>query len=313
MAWFHKKQYAQIGPPRRKNRIPDGLWHKCDSCLNIIYIKDFEENLKVCPRCNYHSQLTPGERISQLVDDKSFNEINAHILPADPLEFVDSKPYPERIAGMQEKTGLGEAVKTGFAQINGYQVILLVMDFGFVGGSMGSVVGEKVTRGLELALEKKLPLIAVCASGGARMQEGILSLMQMAKTSIAVARLNQAHIPYISVLTHPTTAGVMASYASLGDVIMAEPGALIGFAGPRVIQQTIKQILPRGFQRSEFVLEHGFIDIVVNRKDLKKTITNILSFFYPDRKMRGLVAEKPQLIAMAPTLSADSQGGKRNG
>lgn len=279
MAWFRKKKYTVLQPVERKDRIPDGLFHKCENCLNLIYRKDFEENLKVCPRCNYHHKLTAQERIAQLVEPGTFEEDNKDIYPADPLNFVDSKPYPQRLLESQRKTGLTEAVVTGTAKIGNYKVCLAVMDFNFIGGSMGSVVGEKVTRCLERGLAEKLPVIAVCTSGGARMQEGILSLMQMAKTSIAVARLAEQRIPFITVLTNPTTAGVMASYASLGDVVLAEPGALIGFAGPRVIQQTINQILPKGFQLAEFVCAHGFVDKVVQRKELKRTLINFLSYF----------------------------------
>ncbi|MCD6386189.1 acetyl-CoA carboxylase carboxyltransferase subunit beta [Candidatus Sumerlaeota bacterium] len=279
MVWFRKKKYTVLEAPQKKDRIPDGLWHKCENCLNILYKKDFEANFKVCPKCNYHQRLTCWERIDLLIDKGTFVEDNVDIYPADPLGFVDSKPYSQRLEEAQKKTELADAVVTGSGTINGYRVEIAVMDFRFIGGSMGSVVGEKVTRSFEHALEHNLPVIAVCTSGGARMQEGILSLMQMAKTSIAVARLNEARIPYITVLTHPTTAGVMASFASLGDVVIAEPNALIGFAGPRVIQQTINQILPKGFQLSEFVCEHGFIDIVVHRKELKKTLSTLLSFF----------------------------------
>jgi acetyl-CoA carboxylase carboxyl transferase subunit beta len=286
MTWFRKPQYTVLKAPQLKDRIPDGLWYKCESCLNILYIKDFEQNLKVCPRCNFHARLSADERIAMLADNGTFKEMETNVVATDPLKFVDSKPYPDRLEAAQKSSNLTEAIKTGLARVNGYEVVLGVMDFGFIGGSMGSVVGEMVTRVFETALDKKLPVVMVCTSGGARMQEGILSLMQMAKTSIAVARMGEARLPYISVLTNPTTAGVMASYASLGDVIVAEPKALIGFAGPRVIQQTINQILPKGFQRSEFVLEHGFIDVVVNRRDLKKVLTNLLSYFCLDQNAR---------------------------
>ncbi len=286
MTWFRKEQFTVLKAPQLKDRIPDGLWYKCENCLNILYIKDFMQNLKVCPRCNFHARLNADERIAMLVDEGTFQEIDTNVLPTDPLKFVDSKPYSERLETAKQKANLTEAIKTGLAEINGYKVVLGVMDFTFIGGSMGSVVGEKVTRAFETALDKKLPVTMVCTSGGARMQEAILSLMQMAKTSIAVARLGEVRLPYISVLTNPTTAGVMASFASLGDVIVAELDALIGFAGPRVIQQTINQILPKGFQRSEFVLEHGFIDIIVNRRDLKKVLTNLLSYFCLDQNTR---------------------------
>ncbi len=279
MVWFKKKKYTVLQPPTQRDRIPDGMWHKCENCLNIIYAKDFEENLKVCPKCNYHERLSARERIAMLAEKGSFVEEDMDIYPTDPLGFVDSKPYPKRLKDSQKKTGLADAVITGTANIGSHRVSLAVMDFKFIGGSMGSVVGEKVTRAFERALEERIPVITVNTSGGARMQEGILSLMQMAKTSIACARLAEERIPYISVLTHPTTAGVMASYASLGDLVIAEPDALIGFAGPRVIQQTINQILPKGFQLSEFVCEHGFLDMVINRNELKNTIIDALTFF----------------------------------
>jgi acetyl-CoA carboxylase carboxyl transferase subunit beta len=284
MAWFRKKKFTVLQGPEKKDRIPDGLWHKCDNCLSILYKKDFEERQKVCPKCSHHHKLTAFERIDQIVDPKTFVQDTDNIYPTDALGFVDSKPYTKRLATTQKKTGLRDAVITGTAEINGTPVCLAVMDFRFIGGSMGSVVGEKITRTIERGLSKKLPVIVVCTSGGARMQEGILSLMQMAKTSIAVAQLRQEGIPYITVLTNPTTAGVMASYASLGDVIIAEPRALIGFAGPRVIQQTINQILPKGFQLSEFVREHGFLDIVLERKDLRETLINVLFFFCTNNK-----------------------------
>ena len=284
MAWFRKEKFTVIQPPLKKDRIPDGLWHKCENCLAIVYKKDVIDNQMVCPRCNFHHKLTALERIELLVDEGTFVEDNTDIYPTDPLGFVDSKPYPKRLNESQKKTGLADAVITGIARIGGHEVCLSVMDFRFIGGSMGSVVGEKVTLNLERGLKEKKPVISICTSGGARMQEGILSLMQMAKTSITCARLAEAGIPYIVVLTNPTTAGVMASFASLGDVIIAEPAALIGFAGPRVIQQTINQILPKGFQLSEFVRDHGFLDIVANRKDIKKTLVNLLFFFTTNNK-----------------------------
>ncbi|MCX7001336.1 MAG: acetyl-CoA carboxylase, carboxyltransferase subunit beta [Candidatus Sumerlaeota bacterium] len=283
MSWFRKRKYTILNPEpaERKVEIPDGLWHKCPECLNIVLANDHEKNLRVCQKCGFHDQLNARERINCTFDPGSFIEDDKDIKPADPLNFFDSKQYTERLAIYQKKTGLNDAIITGVASCGGYQVAAGVMEFEFIGGSMGSVVGEKVTRLLELAMEKRLPVIIISSSGGARMQEGILSLMQMAKTSMVIARLNDKRIPYISVLTHPTTAGVMASFASLGDMVIAEPNALIGFAGPRVIQQTINQILPKGFQRSEFVREHGFIDIVVERKDMRKVLTNLLSFFAP--------------------------------
>ena len=284
MAWFRKKKYTVLQPPTKKDRIPDGLWHKCENCLSILYTKDYEEGMKVCPKCGHHHKLTVWERIETLLDPGTFKKDDYEIYPTDALGFVDSKPYPQRLKSMQKKTGLSDAVVSGTAEIGGMPICVAIMDFRFVGGSMGAVVGEKITRTIEQGLAKKLPVVVVCTSGGARMQEGILSLMQMAKTSIAVAQIRKEGIPYITVLTNPTTAGVMASYASLGDVIVAEPRALIGFAGPRVIQQTINQILPKGFQLSEFVCEHGFIDVVVDRRDLKRTLVNLLFFFCKNNK-----------------------------
>jgi acetyl-CoA carboxylase carboxyl transferase subunit beta len=282
MAWFRKPQYTQLRPTPPRDRVPAGLWFKCNECVSFIYRKDFEENLHVCPKCAYHHKMSAQERIDMLIDKNSWVELNAHLEPVDSLTFVDSKPYHKRLVDAQRKSGQKEGLRSGRARMSGQAVLMSVMDFGFIGGSMGSVVGEKFTRMVEMACEERLPVISIATSGGARMQESILSLMQMAKTSGALAKLGQKKIPYISVLTDPTTAGVMASFASLGDVIIAEPGALIGFAGPRVIQQTINQILPRGFQRSEFVLAHGFVDIVVERKHLRQTITDIVSFLWDE-------------------------------
>lgn len=279
MAWFKKEKYTTLKPPVMKDRIPEGLWTKCENCFTLVLTKDFEENLKVCKKCNHHHRLSARERIAMLADEGTFREMFSNIKPTDPLQFIDSKPYSERLKSAQKASKYDEAVIVGTCEIDGLPVALGVMVFEFIGGSMGSVVGERITRIIEYATEQLLPLVIVSASGGARMQEGILSLMQMAKTSGALARLADKKVPFISVLTNPTTAGVMASYASLGDVIIAEPDALIGFAGPRVIQQTINQILPKGFQKSEFVLEHGFLDAVVERKDLKKTIALFLYYF----------------------------------
>jgi len=289
MAWFRKEQYTALRETPPHDIIPEGLWFKCTECVNFIYRKDFERNLLVCPKCGFHYKMSAQERIAMLADENSFEEMDGHIQPTDSLGFRDSKPYSQRLQEAQEKSGLMEAARTGRAKIGGHQVMLSVMDFNFIGGSMGSVVGEKVTRLMEVAREERLPVISVATSGGARMQESILSLMQMTKTSAAVGRLGEKRIPYISVLTDPTTAGVMASFASLGDVIVAEPGALIGFAGPRVIQQTINQILPRGFQRAEFVLAHGFVDIVVERKYLKQTLANLIACLWDEPKTAAKV------------------------
>jgi acetyl-CoA carboxylase carboxyl transferase subunit beta len=244
-----------------------------------VYSKEIDRNLKVCPKCDYHFRITARERIDLLVDPGTFSEFDGQLQSEDPLQFKDSQKYRDRVKAARKKTGLNDAVISGICTLDGVQVVLSVFDFFFMGGSMGSVVGEKVTRAAEKAVEERCGLIVISSSGGARMQEGALSLMQMAKTSAALARLRRERLPFISVLTDPTTGGVTASFAMLGDVNLAEPKALIGFAGPRVIEQTIRQELPEGFQRSEFVLEHGMIDRIVNRKELKKTIVNLLRAF----------------------------------
>ena len=269
MAWFKKSKELKTD---KKIKIPEGLWVKCDSCREIIYKKEIDKNLKVCPKCNYHFRISARERIKLLVDEGSFVEIDSGLASNDPLKFKDKVPYKDRLEENRKKSGLEEAAISGEAMIEGRPVILVIMDFAFMGGSMGSVVGEKVMRAAEYALEKKAPLITVSSSGGARMQEGIFSLMQMARVSAAIAKLNESGSLYISILADPTFGGVTASFAMLGDVIIAEPKSLIGFAGPRVIEQTIKQQLAEDFQRAEFLLDHGLIDIVVDRKALKKTI-----------------------------------------
>ncbi len=255
-----------------KKDLPEGLWTKCKKCEQIIFKKDFVENFMVCPKCGYYVRLNSQERIALLTDKNSFVEINSRIKPVDILNFPG---YKEKKDSYKTK----DAICTGEAKIGGYSVMIAVMDFEYMGGSMGSVVGEKIVRMVEKAIEKKLPVIIVSSSGGARMQEGILSLMQMAKTSAALAKLSEKGLPYISLLADPTTGGVAASYAMLGDVIIAEPGALVGFAGPRVIEQTIRQQLPKGFQLSEFLMKHGMVDVVVERKNLKDTLIKILKFF----------------------------------
>lgn len=277
MSWF-KREKAGITVTDKK-ALPDGLWIKCENCGEVLYKKELERQYSVCSKCGFHFRITCNEYIALICDEGSFVETFGNIRSADPLKFKDSERYIDRIKKAMQKTGMTEAVKTGTAAINGIPVVLGVMDFRFVGGSMGSVVGEKIARATMLALEKRLPLIIVSASGGARMQESAYSLMQMAKTSARLAMLAEARLPYISILTHPTTGGVTASFSMLGDVILAEPGALIGFAGPRVIKQTIGQDLPEGFQRAEFLLEHGFIDAVVHRKELKQTLYSLLTFF----------------------------------
>ena len=277
-AWFWKKK-DDDGERPRKVVIAEGLWVKCDSCREIVYRAEVERAGRVCPKCGYPFRISARERIASITDEGSFEEREAGLRSKDPLGFKDTKRYTDRLKAARAKSSMEEAVITGTARIGGYPVALAVFEFAFLGGSMASVVGEKLTRTIELALQKRIPLLIVAASGGARMQEGILSLMQMAKTSAALSRLAAERVPYISLLTDPTTGGVTASFAMLGDLILAEPRALIGFAGPRVIAETIRQPLPDGFQRSEFLLEHGMVDMVVDRRELKKTLVRSLKFF----------------------------------
>jgi acetyl-CoA carboxylase carboxyl transferase subunit beta len=277
MAWFkrEKKPIDQPTPPEERRVRTEGLWMKCESCRAIVFRKDLEENLLVCPKCQFHFKMNSKQRLELLLDGR-WTEHDAGMVSTDPLKFVDTKPYAKRIKDAQKKLGMNDAVITAEGQLNGRPVICCSMEFGFIGGSMGAVVGEKVTRAIEMAMDTRQPLIVVSCSGGARMMEGTISLMQLAKVSAALARLDAEKLPYISVLTDPTTGGVTASFAMLGDLNIAEPGALIGFAGPRVIEQTIRQKLPEGFQRSEFLLEHGFLDAVVHRKDMKSFISTTL-------------------------------------
>jgi acetyl-CoA carboxylase carboxyl transferase subunit beta len=278
MAWFKKERPAGAAPeaPPKKVKIPEGLWVKCDNCKEIIYRKEVDKNFKVCPKCDYHFRISASERLPYLVDEGSFLEVEDGLSPRDFLNFKD---YKDKLKSSRKKTGLKDAIISGEAKIGGKAVSLVVMDFDFMGGSMGSVVGEKIARAIERAIEKRTPFVSVSSSGGARMQEGILSLMQMAKTSAAAARLGEAGLPFISVLTDPTFGGVTASFAMLGDIIIAEPKSLIGFAGPRVIAETIKQQLPAGFQRAEFLQEHGMIDAIVPRREMHVTLGKILDFF----------------------------------
>lgn len=269
--WFKKKVEAK---PEEKLKLPTGLWVKCDTCGEILYRKELEKNLWICTKCNFHFRINCRNYISLLLDDAALDEQDTNLEAVDPLGFQE---YKKKLRNDQEKTGLKEGVVYGFATIGGIAVVFAAMDFRFRGGSMGSVIGEKIARAIRVAREKKIPLIILSTSGGARMQEGIFSLMQMAKTSAELALLAQDKVPYISILTNPTLAGVMASYASLGDIIIAEPGAELGFTGSRVIQQTIGEKLPEGFQRSEFLLEHGMVDLVVSRKDLRNTLIKILT------------------------------------
>jgi acetyl-CoA carboxylase carboxyl transferase subunit beta len=278
MAWFKRTPQETQGSPK-KVVIAEGLWIKCESCKEIMYRAEVEKAGRVCPKCHYPFRISARERIALLSDPGSFEEYQASLGSIDPLAFKDTKRYRDRLRTARQKTAMQEAVITGLASIGGYPTMLCVFEFGFLGGSMGSAVGEKLTRSIETAIDKQVPVIIVSASGGARMQEGILSLMQMAKTSAALQRLAEARLPYLSVLTDPTTGGVTASFAMLGDVNLAEPRALIGFAGPRVIAETIRQPLPEGFQRAEFLLEHGQLDLIVERRDLKDTLRRLLAFF----------------------------------
>jgi acetyl-CoA carboxylase carboxyl transferase subunit beta len=277
MAWF-KRQSGELDTSGEKKVRTEGLWVKCENCRQIIWKKDLEDNLNVCPKCDKHFRIDARTRLAQLLDDNEYEVFDANLVSTDPLKFVDLKAYSSRLRQAQADTGLKDAVVNARGKVNGRPVVVSAMEYSFIGGSMGAVVGEVITRAIENATETKTPIIIISASGGARMMEGVVSLMQLAKISAALARLDEAKVPYISVLTDPTTGGVTASFAMLGDLNIAEPGALIGFAGPRVIEQTIRQKLPQGFQRSEFLLEHGMLDAVVPRKQLKPFIARSLEF-----------------------------------
>jgi acetyl-CoA carboxylase carboxyl transferase subunit beta len=278
MPWFKKTKTPMTAAPKEKaSRVPEGLWVKCPGCSQIIYNKDLATNANVCPKCAHHFRVSAVERLRMLFDS-DWVEYDRDLVSTDPLAFTDTKPYKDRLKSSIESTGLKDAVIVASGALDGIDTIIAAMEYGFIGGSMGVVVGEKIARAIERALEVRRPLVIVCASGGARMMEGALSLMQMAKICAALARLDRARLPYVSVLTDPTTGGVTASFAMLGDLNIAEPKALIGFAGPRVIEQTIRQKLPEGFQRSEFLLEKGMIDLVVDRREMKGVIANALRF-----------------------------------
>lgn len=277
MAWF-KRSKQNISPDSKKSDIPDGMWSKCEECGEIIHVKQLELNYWICPKCSFHFRIGSEQYINILFDKGSFKELDKKMRSGDPLEFTDTKKYTDRITSTIKKTELNDAVRTGSGKIEGKKAVLACMDFNFIGGSMGSVVGEKISRAIDKAYETKSAMIIISQSGGARMMEGAFSLMQMAKTSTRLARLSEAKLPYISILTDPTTGGVTASYSMLGDVIIAEPKALIGFAGPRVIKQTIGRDLPDGFQRSEFLQEKGFVDFIVNRKQLKEKVALLIEY-----------------------------------
>jgi len=278
MAWFKKARKPIAVSKSKSSRVPEGLWVKCAGCAQAIYNKDLAANVNVCPKCGHHFRMNAAERLRLLFDDQTWTEYDKDLVSTDPLQFHDTKPYRTRLEASIETTGLKDAIIIASGRVEGIETMVGSMEYGFIGGSMGVVVGEKITRAIERAIERRCPVVVVCCSGGARMMEGALSLMQMAKISGALARLDRARLPYISVLTDPTTGGVTASYAMLGDLNIAEPKALIGFAGPRVIEQTIRQKLPEGFQRSEFLLDKGMIDLIVDRREMKSVIARALRF-----------------------------------
>jgi acetyl-CoA carboxylase carboxyl transferase subunit beta len=292
MSWFQK-----LLPPKIKRRdsadlkksVPDGLWHKCPSCQAVLYHADLEKNLSVCPKCNHHHRITARMRLDWLLDSEGRFEIGAEVLPIDTLKFKDSRKYSERLTAAKTDTGEDDALVVHQGSIHAVPVIVAAFEFSFMGGSMGSVVGERFVRGVQLAIEQKMPFICFAASGGARMQEGLLSLMQMAKTCAALTQLSEARLPFISVLTDPTMGGVSASFAFMGDVVVAEPNALIGFAGARVIQQTVRETLPEGFQRAEFLLDHGAIDMIVDRRQMRDQLTTLIT----------LLSKQPAAVPLA--------------
>ena len=303
MAWFKKTRKPIASSTAEKpSRVPEGLWVKCPGCAQLIYNKDLESNLNVCPKCTHHFRIGAAERLKSLCDDGAYEEHFPDLVSNDPLQFTDTKPYTDRLRTTIQSTGLKDAVIVATGRLDGLAVVIAAMEYSFIGGSMGVVVGEKITRAIEMALERRHPVIIVSCSGGARMMEGALSLMQMAKVSAALARLDRARVPFISILTDPTTGGVTASFAMLGDLNIAEPKALIGFAGPRVIEQTIRQKLPEGFQRSEFLVEHGMLDLVVDRRDLKATLARALRF------MRA----EPAPVARPVPLAIAASGSDRS-
>lgn len=279
MAWFERKERGIVTPTELKKEAPDGLWYQCPECKKVVQTKEHKLHQYTCPECNYHARLGSAEYFELLFDNNKFVELDANLTSGDPLKFIDTKSYPERIRASQKKTNLKDAVRSAKGKLNGKNIVISCMDFAFIGGSMGSVVGEKIARAIDYARENKMPFMMISKSGGARMMEAGFSLMQMAKTSAKLALLSEAGIPYISLLTDPTTGGVTASYAMLGDFNISEPGALIGFAGPRVIRETIGMGLPEGFQSAEFVLEHGFLDFIVDRKELKDKLADMLDIF----------------------------------
>ena len=295
MAWFKKSRKPMESSPAKASKIPEGLWVKCPACSQAIYNKDLAASLHVCPKCAYHFRIGAAHRLRILLDGGRFVAFDEGLASVDPLKFVDTKPYAERLRSTRQATGVKDAVISAMGEIDGQPCIIAAMEYAFIGGSMGVVVGETITRAIERAIDERIAVVVVSCSGGARMMEGALSLMQMAKISAALARLDRTRLPYLSILTDPTTGGVTASFAMLGDLNIAEPKALIGFAGPRVIEQTIRQKLPEGFQRSEFLLEHGFVDLVVDRRELKAAISRALGFM--------MTAVTPEATATTPVVS----------
>ena len=306
MAWFKKARTPLAAPATVKaSRVPEGLWVKCPDCSQILYNKDLTTNLKVCPKCAHHFPLTAAQRLRALFDDGQWVEHDRGLVSTDPLQFTDTKPYKDRLKSSSKATGLKDAVIVASGRIDGIAAIVAAMEYGFIGGSMGVVVGEKIARAIERAIDERRPVVVICRSGGARMMEGTLSLMQMAKICVTLARFDRERLPYISVLTDPTTGGVTASFAMLGDLNIAEPRALIGFAGPRVIEQTIRQKLPEGFQRSEFLLEKGMLDLIVDRREMKATIAGALRFM----GAREEVSPVPVEAALVGSMPDDRVSG----
>ena len=293
MPWFKRVEKGIITPTEEKKETPDGLWYKCPSCKTVTSTAEHRKNLSTCVKCNYHDRIGSKEYFAILFDDNKFVELDTNMTSGDPLHFVDSKPYPQRVVATQKATGLHDAVRTAYGKMNGQDITIACMDFSYIGGSMGSVVGEKIARAIDHARQARTPFMMISKSGGARMMEAGYSLMQMAKTSAKLALLSEEKLPYISMLTDPTTGGVTASFAMLGDFNIAEPGALIGFAGPRVIKETIGKDLPKGFQSAEFVLEHGFLDFIVDRKELKDKLADLLQMLLP-KEMPAEATPKPR-------------------
>src|SRR6267378_5433923 len=310
IAWFKKIRKPKQPVEHRRMQVPEGLWVKCNGCKEIIYKKEVLKNANVCPKCNYHFRISARERLSAMFDDGRYQEVDTDIYSVDSLKFRDVKPYRDRLREYREKTGLNDAIINARGTIGGLQAMMSVMEYGFMGGSMGSAVGETVTRAIERALDERIPLVIISCSGGARMQEGALSLMQMAKISAALGKLHESRVPYISILTDPTTGGVTASYAMLGDLNIAEPKALIGFAGPRVIEQTIREKLPDEFQRSEFLVEHGMLDFIVERREMRDVLIRCLKFMFNAEALASSVpsAASPSETGTGSSADAASTG-----